>query len=301
MKELLRLPALLCMSMLLVLVVPQAATAASADPLISTPYGYVPESCVHVFPSQTVIISNNVSTTAVLPNGTSITLPSCSAGSTSPSGPSPLWSSVPSSWDEWGDYNLTRAALYHFSGLWTVPSSPTSAGQDIYYWIGAMETGYSNYLFQPILQWEGISGGAYWSIISCIYSGQQQIACSTPVKVSSGNTINGTMQFTGYFCQPNAHACYDIIAKDTSTGVSSSLLNQDYNAPWDLFGTLESQQLSSCSDFPSGGGITLGSLSVWDMQGQLSPSWGTQVNANASPQCSFKVSATSTAITLDYS
>ena len=277
----------------LIVLIPPANASGSGAPLLPTPFGYMPGSCVHAVPSQTILLSNGVSTTAVFPNGTSILLPPC-----------PGYSPQPNSWIEDGNYQLTNAELAHFSGKWTVPSSPSSNdGQTIFYFIGSTDTqGYL--ILQPVLQWGSAAdgGGAYWVIASWAVSSGGTVAYSTPQTVSAGDTINGTIDYVGSgTCGQNSRECYSIFAKDTTSGSSSSLTNQDVNGQWVLYGTLESYNIKSCSDYSSGGSLSLGSLSVSDRTGKVTPSWSTYVNSNASPQCSFSVKTTSTTITLYYS
>jgi hypothetical protein len=267
----------------------------SAAPTTRTPFGPMPELCVHRVPSGTLIASNTTSTMALLPNGTAVTYPRCPhSGSVVPQ---------VSPWVEWGQYELSSSALTHYSGKWTVPSAPSSSdGQTLFYWIGSEDA--DNYvLLQPVLQWGDsyCGGGAYWAIASWVASSTGNAYCSALKTVSTGDTINGTINYTGTTCERDAHACFSITATDTSSGKSTSLTNQDYNFQWWTYGNLETYYIQSCNDYPTGGSVALKSLTVRDGSGNVSPTWTTKVNTQASPQCSFSVGTTSSKITLYYS
>ena len=94
--------------------------------------------------------------------------------------------------------SVTSNASYgKIAATWLVPPSPTSNdGQCLYFFPGFEDSNDVLSIVQPVLQWGGgcyISGGAFWLVASwnCCMSGTTWY--STPLDVSVGDTILGTI------------------------------------------------------------------------------------------------------------
>jgi hypothetical protein len=267
-----------------------AAEASQPTGLTLTPFGPKPSQCVHEVPNGSVVSSNQTSMRVVFPNGTVMIFPPCSY--------------VPPSYTGWVEntyYSIpTGYSLEHYSSLWQVPGAPTSNdGQTIFLFIGSEDSA-QDMIIQPVLQWGQCYsyGCAYnWQIDSYYCDSTNTCSRSPESNVNTGDQINGTINQSYNQCDRGNP--YDIVATDTSTGAYSDLQTCAYPQT-NVYVTLEMYNLQQCSDYPSSGSTTFGSIKLVDNFGNiLSPSWGTSYG-NALPSCNYNIAYSSSSITLYY-
>ena len=188
----------------------------------------------------------------------------------------------------------TSTSYYKISATWPVPPSPTSNdGQCDYFFPGFEDMSDVVSIVQPVMQWGGgcyISGGAFWLIASwnCCVNGDTWH--STPVDVSVGDTILGTITPT---CKPGKNYCatWNVVSEDKTTGKKTTLAKTPaHEQVWNwAFGAVsEDYGVVQCSDFPDNSGLTF-TVKLYDQNGKIitSPNWqGTQWSSGP-PSCNY--------------
>jgi len=201
----------------------------------------------------------------------------------------------------------TSESYYKISATWPVPPSPKSNdGQCLYFFPGFEDINHVISIVQPVLQWgEGcyISGGAYWLIASwnCCITGTTWY--STPLDVSVGDTILGTITPT---CKAGKNYCatWNVVSEDKTTGKKTTLAktaadNQIWN--WAFGAVSEDYGVVQCSDFPDDSSLTF-TVHLYDQNGKVitNPNWqGTQWSSGP-PQCHYGWKITKTKETVKY-
>jgi len=188
----------------------------------------------------------------------------------------------------------TSQSYYKISATWPVPPSPTSNdGQCDYFFPGFEDMNDVISIVQPVMQWGGgcyISAGAYWLIASwnCCVNGDTWH--STPLDVSVGDTILGTITPT---CKPGKNYCatWNVVSEDKTTGQKTTLAktpahNQIWN--WAFGAVSEDYGVVQCSDFPDNSGLTF-AVKLYHQKGKVitNPNWqGTQWSSGP-PTCNY--------------
>ncbi len=201
----------------------------------------------------------------------------------------------------------TSSAYGELVGTWTVPPAPTANNsQVVYFFTGMEDINDVITIIQPVLGWnmDG-TGGRAWSIASwnCCVSGITSE--SSPVGVSTGDTIEGTIRST---CGAGQLVCssWNITTYDETSAKSTSLTGsssdgQTFN--WAFGGVLEAYNIAQCSDYPPNGSLTFSNLALDNDNFQLisAPAWSaTYWASGATPQCDYNVTTTATSVTLQY-
>ncbi len=203
--------------------------------------------------------------------------------------------------------SATTATSYgELVATWTVPPDPASDdGQTVFFFPGLEDFKDVVSILQPVLGWNNDFGEA-WSIASWNCCPHGITVESSPVSVSAGDEILGTMRST---CSAGTLSCatWNVISEDVSTGQSTTLSNtlsegQTFN--WAFAGALEVYNIAQCSDYPPNGFLTFSDLALYDDEfDQISdPSWSISNSASGlTPQCGYGGQVAATQVMLDYS
>jgi hypothetical protein len=179
---------------------------------------------------------------------------------------------------------------YSIAG-WYVPSNPSnSTAALVYYFPGFENTSGSLSIIQPVLQWgnNGRWGGSYWSIASWYVDSNGTTSYSTPVVVSAGQTIDGTM--AGTSCTAAGVCNWTITTAVRDTGASTALTvnpGHVYNLAFPL--ALEAYGLNYCNQYPANGGAgAYNTLYLGSSYTQDTATWSPWV-IGGTPSCNYSV------------
>jgi len=203
----------------------------------------------------------------------------------------------------------TTTSFYKIAATWTVPPSPTSEdGQCDYFFPGFEDMTDVISIVQPVLQYGPgcyISGGANWLVASwnCCMNGTTWY--SSPVDVSAGDSILGTITPTCKGKKVKSCKTWNVVTEDVTTGKSTTLAKtpaegQVWN--WAFGAVSEDYGVVQCSDFPNNSGTTF-TVTLYDQNKKVitSPGWqGTQWIQNPSPACNYGTVITPTEETIEY-
>jgi len=201
----------------------------------------------------------------------------------------------------------TSSSYYKIAATWVVPPSPTSNdGQCDYFFPGFEDSNNVISIVQPVLQWGPgcyISGGANWLIASwnCCMSGTTWY--STPVDVSAGDTILGTISPT---CKAGKNYCatWNVMSEDKTTGKKTTLAKTPADGQiwnWAFGAVSEDYGVVQCSDFPDNSKLTF-TVKLYNQKGKVitNPNWkGTQWQSGP-PTCNYGWKITKTKETVKY-
>jgi len=202
-------------------------------------------------------------------------------------------------------------------GAWTVPPKPTSNdGQTLFFFPGLEDIHDVVTILQPVLEWNAFSNYSGWSIASwnCCYDNVDLY--SSPMGVSSGDSITGEI-FSN--CDPGTLSCttWSVSTENAAKGYtalsSTSSYGQTFN--WAFGGVLEvgsspgTSPVVQCSDYPPNGSVAFEAF-VYD-ENFLSisdPNWiagygpsGTDSSPSGlTPQCGYDVQFPEGYVTLYY-
>jgi len=201
----------------------------------------------------------------------------------------------------------TGTSFGKIAATWVVPPSPTSNdGQCDYFFPGFEDSSHVISIVQPVLQWGGgcyISGGAQWIVASwnCCISGTTWY--STPLNVSAGDTILGTITSN---CKAGKNYCptWNVVTKDVTTNKKTTLAKtgadeQIWN--WAFGAVTEDYGVVQCSDFPNNSGLTF-TVHLYDQNRKLitSPGWAGTQWSSGPPKCNYGWKITKTRETVKY-
>ncbi|MGO8791235.1 MAG: hypothetical protein ACLQVL_28155 [Terriglobia bacterium] len=276
------------------------------DDYVITPFGYFHPSCVlQVAAGETLFDHGRTLQHA---DGTREDIPACRyphyvASGVVGAGAVKVDSPTINGWVE--DASVSISTSYgKIVATWTVPPGPpTNVGQTIFFFPGMEDKNDVVSILQPVLQWGSSSagGGNYWAIASwnCCPSGIADY--STPVEVSTGDQIQGTVMST---CAAGTESCptWDIETVDTTSGKSSNLSNspsegQTFN--WAFGGVLEAYDIAQCFDYPLNRSLEFSNIALYDYNfNQISnPAW-TSGYTSDTPQCGYSVATAASQVTV---
>jgi len=189
--------------------------------------------------------------------------------------------------------SVTTSSSYgELVAYWTVPPSPsTNDGQTVYLFPGVEDYNDVVTIIQPVLGWNSDFASA-WGIASwnCCVNGT--VFESTPVRVNSGDTIEGYMWQA---CGAGVLSCasWDVVSYDVTSGNWTWLSNtsshgQTFN--WAFAGALEVYNISRCTDYPSNGSTSFYNLALYnDSYVKINnPGWSvSNWSSGLTPQCSY--------------
>jgi hypothetical protein len=278
--------------------------SAAKSPVISSSTGGT--KCFVVVPSGSLILSQSQTTIVVrFVNGSTVVYSSSPNRSTTTRACTATEGQAPTinGWIEDASNSVSSSYTY-MTDQWPVPLAPSSGsgayGGPLTYLFNGIQNS-APIIYQPVLAYGCETGnflycsmgGAYWwiSAESCNTS----CTSTTPIKVSVGDSITGTVVSDSTYCSPNV--AYDITIDDTTSGHSATL-KSCASAGYGALGVpaaLEAYNIGSCSNLPNeGGGMTFGSISSTPTQ---SHAWTININT-VSPSCSYGMSSSAGSVTL---
>ena len=292
-------------------------TSVPSDYVI-TPFGYFHPSCVgYIKDGQTLLADGRIR----FADGTEETNARfCSFPRYSSTGeiigegtanPEPLLISW--SWIEAGQV-ATTTTYDAITATWTVPATPTTNDGQTLFFFPSLAHSKSNPpaeepIIQPVLGWnDGQAGAGPWNIASWNCCPRGMTWSSTPVTVTPGDQIQGTVVTGCGSISVLSCSKWNITTEDVTTGRSTTLrvvFPTLLNFPWAQSGVLEVYNIYQCSDFPPDGSITFSNVALFDNSfrrvthpGWSPMYWVTQGGTN--PWCNYAVTTTDTTATLTY-
>jgi hypothetical protein len=204
--------------------------------------------------------------------------------------------------------SASSGAIGYLAADWTVPSTAAvRQGQTLFFFPGLEPLATTDTILQPVLAWNGFGDNA-WTIASwnCCKSGN--VFHSTPVKVSAGHTLTGSM--TGSNCS-SAGACssWKIVTRDDTAATQTSFPTTSYGEKldWAFGGAMEVYGVNTCTEYPGNTSIHWRNIKAHDTQGHsILPAWSEWAAGNTvSPNCNVHfgtptVSGTTSASTLSW-
>lgn len=279
------------------------------DNFVATPFGYFHPSCILHLAEGDTLQKDRLS--ILHADGSIRSFSSCAyahytaSGKAVDSNATNVNSPTINGWVESASVS-TSSAYGELVATWIVPPAPTASdGQIVYFFPGAEDDDGVKTIIQPVLGWNMAgTGGRAWSIASwnCCVSGI--VSESTPVGVSVGDTIQGTIRST---CGAGVLLCptWNITTYDETSRKSTSLTGTSSDGQifdWAFGGVLEAYNIVQCSDYPPNGALTFSNIALDDDNFQLisNPAWSATYWTSGTPQCSYKVTTTATSVTLQY-
>jgi hypothetical protein len=239
------------------------------DPLVLTPGGWYPKSCVHHVddPAAIVDVKDPMKMAILYSNGSVRSIPRCH------SDPKPI-SFQQNGWVAYAVWGAS-APVTMYNGYWTVPGIPVQEEAQTLFLFTGLQNAYAGKerqgvsIIQPVLQWgpSEAGGGNYWSIASWWVGAN--VFYSPLKQVNTGDRLYGTM---GY----NANKTWSITAHDMNTGTTTTLnVNVGVDELW-AFVTLEVYGVATCGDYPNGD-TEFTQLIIKNKNKVLTPTWKPQV------------------------
>lgn len=276
----------------------QAGTL-SWDDSVATPAGWRPRACVHEVPNGAHV---SVSGRVTRLDGSTFQVPKC-LHIAHPNGlrfgrGAPRVAPTNSGWMEYAYTSLSGNSYHQLTAGWRVPARPTGtyAGTQVYYSFPGLENG--SYIIQPVIQYgyNNEYGGSYWTAVSWRCNDGTDCTHGTPVTINPADSVIGSV--TASACV-NGTCTWTISTVDVTQGTRSDWTVDDAeNYDWSTGGAVEVYGLNTCSQYPVNG-VFYSGISLFDKYGtHQSPSWGTYVQPNPSPSCSFSVATTTTTASL---
>ena len=272
---------------------------------IVTPFGYFHPSCVvHLAEGEELLKGGQVQKA----DGTIYTVPVCqyphytARGEMFAAGSPIKPPSITHSWIVSGSEVIT-GEFGKLLANWNVPSAPQSYDDQVVYFFPGLEDENNDVsILQPVLGWNADFRRA-WGIASwnCCPGGTADE--STPVHVSTGDVIAGTVEMT---CHVGTLNCptWNITTEDQTTGGSTTLRNtpsegQYFN--WAFGGVLEVYSLVQCSDYPPNNYLTFSPTAYNTGFAQIDPMWQvTEYASGMTPQCDYGAQFSPDDVTLTF-
>jgi hypothetical protein len=197
----------------------------------------------------------------------------------------------------------TSDSYGEISSTWPVPPLPAiNNGETLFFFNGLEDISAVQSILQPVLQWYAPGP---WAVASwnCCLSGIT--VESTPVKVSPGDTILGTISST---CKAGVTYCakWNIVSEDQNTGKKTTLAKTPSDGQvwnWAFGAVMEIYGVTECTDFPKGNKSTVFTTQLYDQNLDLvsSPSWTkAPAGSTTTPKCGYGLKVTPTEQTLKY-
>jgi len=250
------------------------------EPLVLTPGGWFPKSCVHHVREHDAVIDarHNDYILVTYANGTRTHFPSCYQKAI------PLNANKRSTKQQqqgWVAYAMWQApsTVTSYLATWVVPTNPTQEEVQTLFLFNGLQNAYDSMssefqtvsIIQPVLQW-GLSeagGGNYWSIASWFVG--SGAVYSTLEQVSVGDVLLGKMIF-------DSNSTWSIICTDTTSKVSTTLNVATNTLEPYAFITLEVYGVNDCGDYPNGD-TKFTKIALLNKSKPLKPNWSPQVVA----------------------
>ena len=197
----------------------------------------------------------------------------------------------------------TSASYGKITSTWPVPPQPAiNNGETLFFFNGLEDIDAVQSILQPVLQWYAPGP---WAIASwnCCLSGIT--VESTPVNVSPGDTILGTISST---CKAGTTYCatWNVVSEDQTTGKKTTLSKTPSNGQvwnWAFGAVMEVYGVTKCTDYPKGNKSTVFTTQLYDQNLKVvsSPSWtAAPAGSTTTPKCGYGLKVTPTQETLKY-
>jgi len=227
---------------------------------------------------------------------------------TRPRESAPSRSSAPAIGNGWVEAAQKNLALQggdsidYLTGTWIVPPNPPPSEESpgsLIYFFNAITPASQNWILQPVLQWgrgPNSGSGDYWVIASWLVGNNGYVYNSTPERVSSGDTIEGTTWIKG---ETGGTLNWEVYASDTTTGAYSWITanSSALQWTWAYAGVLEAYNISSCSQFPPNGETAFQNNAVYHGYPRYeadATNWKGMLYTWTGPRCGFLVATSDT-------
>lgn len=172
---------------------------------------------------------------------------------------------------------------------WPVPKAPSLVqGQTLFFFPGVEPLATTDVILQPVLAWNGFGDNA-WTIASWACCKDGNVFNSTPVNVSTGDNLTGTL--TGSGCSRGSGACnsWTISTRDQRTGRSTSFAaaGGGERMDWVFGGAMEVYGVDTCNQNSASASFRFTSIRVKNAAGSfVLPGWGPwTAGSSVSPDC----------------
>lgn len=235
---------------------------------VSTPHGSRLKQCVMNFPQGTIVEEVATGLKVEYSNGTTKIFPTpdeCHADMArlmkEREARRANLSDTPNAWlDNAGWYPPSRS-MSRFTGTYTVPGTPSQAGDTLYYFIGMQNNGGGPVnILQPVLAYRG-----RWTYASWICCPSNISTTGNTVYVSAGETLTATIDRVD-------GSTWDVSGSGRQGGTDLRQRVGSYRYDWaDV--TMEQYSYRSCAQSPKGP-ITFDNMKIYDDNGQqITPRW----------------------------
>ncbi|KAF8313640.1 hypothetical protein DL93DRAFT_2097674 [Clavulina sp. PMI_390] len=149
--------------------------------------------------------------------------------------------------------NTASSPISSFTTTWTVPAVPASNVGQTLFTFNSIEPASGNAILQPVLQYgpSAAGGGSYYAVASWYLVGSQTYYTS-PVKVSTGATLNGVITLTS-----SSGSSYNYVTSFSNISGTSLTATGSAQLVW-ATETLEVYGVSAASQFPTGSTVFSG-------------------------------------------
>jgi hypothetical protein len=250
----------------------------AADPdYVRTPNGYYHRSCVHDL-GENAIVDRESASKCAFPFYPARTVDD-----------SPVPFTQNPAWHAYAYNDNTATPFKTFTATWGVPPAPTSQNSQVVYFFPGFEPADHSVIIQPVLQWNH-DKSQQWEIASWYCDNGGNCGHSTPKRVYSGNTIQGNITAPSG-CSSGVCTVFSITTQNLSNGDSTTYTYYNLNrAMTHRVVTLESYGITSCSQYPSSGSLSMQTyVTRWDNT-VANGLWLSQVNGG-NPNCGYGVSS----------
>ncbi|KAF8313611.1 hypothetical protein DL93DRAFT_2080936 [Clavulina sp. PMI_390] len=166
-------------------------------------------------------------------------------------------------------YNTGSSAINSFKTTWTVPAVPAKNDGQTLFTFNSIEPASGDAILQPVLQYgpSAAGGGSYYAVASWYLVGSETYYTS-PVKVSSGATLDGIITLTS-----SSGSSYNYVTSFTNISGTSLTATGSAQLVW-ATETLEVYGVVSTSDFPTGSTV-FSAIDITTTSGTPSVTWST--------------------------
>jgi len=257
-----------------------------AKGFLNTPmHGNYASECIHHIEAddEVVVIEGAMKIYRKLGNGTRILhhAPKCSA----------KIPSVPhQTWQTWASTGAS-SGITTASSQWSVPEVPKNVGeQTVFLFIGTTEQRGGGAIMQGVLQFGGSAagGGQYYAMASWFYDSAANIAYSSIINASPGDTVSSSIT-TGT-------SGYTVVSTNINQDKTTKLNVANGDPQYVFFVTLEAYGLLSCSQLPPGL-VVFEEIKLQSEGRPITPTWSTSTPVK---QCNEGAKGAGSSVTITF-